>query len=225
MKRVFTWIAVAMLCLTMVLPVLGAEFVPSVTYKDGPDIKKANIDGENMENCLVITSIKEATGKSTDIPQAARDLLLDVYNQLDKGNTKLPLEGKYVVLELVDISFKQTACVEKNHGHKEKLDQPGITLTLDVTLDVKKDVQVEVLTYTNGVWEPITAVVNNGDGTLTCTFEHLCPVAFCVPEAQYDGSDKTGDNSQMTLWIVMMLAALAGIVVLTVAYVHNTKKK
>lgn len=225
MKRVITWMMVAMLCMAMILPVFGAEFVPSVTYKDGPEVQEGKLDGKNVGDCLVITSIKEAKEKSTDITQAARDLLLDVYKQLDKGAVKLPLEGKYVVLELVDISFKQTACIEKNHGHKEKLDEFGVTLTLNLTLDVKKDVEVEVLTYSNGTWEPIESVVNNGDGTLTCVFEHLCPVAFCVPEAQYDGPDKTGDNSQMTLWIVMMLAALAGIVVLTVAYVHNTKKK
>lgn len=227
MKRVITLLLVAMLCMAMVLPAYAAEpgFVPSVTYKDGPEIASAEVGGEDRSDCLVITSIKKAKEKTTDITQDARDLLLDVYTQLRKEKVKLPLEHEYVVLELLDISFKQSACVEKDHGHVEELDKEGTTITVKFELDVDKNMQLDVLTYTDGKWEKIKSVVNNGDGTVICEFEHFCPVAFCVPAAQYEGPTQTGDNAQIAMWLFLMAAALAGIVVLTILYFRGGNRK
>jgi len=226
MKRVITLLIVAVLCATMVLPAYAAEpgFVPSVTYKDGPEIEKALMGNEDRTDCLVITSIKAAKAKTTDITQAARDLLLDVYTELRKERMKLPLDHEYVVLELLDISFKQTACIERAHGHMEELDKDGTSITVTFKLDVDTKMQLSVLTYTDGKWEQIKSVVNNGDGTVTCEFEHFCPVAFCVPAAQYEGPTQTGDDAQIGLWIFLMVAALVGIAVVSVMYLRSNKE-
>lgn len=227
MKRVITLLTVVVLCMLMVLPAYAAEpgFVPSVTYKDGPEVIDAKIDGADRSDCLVITSIKAAKEKSTDITQAGRDQLLDVYTKLRKETMKLPLDYGYVVLELLDITFKQTACIEKNHGHMEELEKDGTSIVVNFKLDVAKETKLDVLTYTDGKWEKIKSVVNNGDGTVTCEFEHFCPVAFVVPADQYEGPTETGDNAQITLWIFLMAAALAGIVALSVLYFRNGNRK
>lgn len=213
MKKVITILTVVLLCAMMVLPAYAAEpgFVPSVTYKEVPEVESATMGETDVSNALVITSIKGAQDKTTDIDQDTRDALINAYTDLRKEKVELPLDHEYVVLEMVDISFT-------NQEHETELNKDDVTVTLKFDLGVSKDVKVSVLTYNDGKWTEIKSVVNNGDGTVTCVFDHFCPVVFSVPAAQYEGPTETGDNSQIMLWVFMMGAALAGIVVLSVLY-------
>ena len=214
MKKLIAFAMVLMLCAAMVLPVCAQEFVPSITYKDGLDAEKAIMNGENVADCIVVTSIKEANEKTTDITQESRDELLDVYKKLEDGSMKLPLEGDYVVIELVDISFAQKNCVETaDHEHEEYLVQAGNTVTIDLN-HIGKNFELKVFSYNDGQWTEIKNVVNNGDGTFTCEFEHFCPVAFCVNSDALQQGPVTGDNNQIFLWMGVMLAAAAGLVAL-----------
>lgn len=223
MKKWISCVIAVAMCMVLACPVFAANdtFVPSVSYKDGPDIDKATLDGKSVDSCLVITSIRQATEKTTDIYQEERDLLLDVYKKLSDGTMTLPLEENYVIRELLDVSFKASACREEKHGHKEKLAEPGVTLTVDFDLGVNQDAVIEVLTYSadgssNRSWKKIVSVTNNGDGTLTCVFEDKCPVAFCVID---EGKipPKTGDSigNQLWLWVTLMGTSAAAIAVLT----------
>lgn len=220
MKKWILCVIAAAMCVVLACPVFATNdaFVPSISYKDGPDVDKAVLDGGSVADCLVITSIRQATEKTTDIYQEERDLLLDVYKKLSDGTMTLPLEEDYVIRELVDLSFKASACRGEKHGHKEKLAEPGITLTVNFDLKVNQDAVIEVMTYSkdgssNGSWKKIESVTNNGDGTLTCVFEDNCPVAFCVIE---EGKipPKTVDRygEHMDLWIALMVASAIGIV-------------
>ena len=68
--------------------------------------------------------------------------------------------------------------------------------------------------------------VNNGDGTLTCVFEDICPVVFCVEEDYHIGPPpKTGDEfgRKLPLWIALMVVSLIAIVVLVVLYRKKDK--
>lgn len=221
MKRFLSLMVALLVCLSLACPAFAAEttFVPSITYKDGPDIEDAQLDDENVSGCLVVTSITEAKNKSTDITQEDREELLDVYDQLEDGSMKLPLENdEYVIRELVDVSFRQTACVEAEHGHKEWLEQDDTTITVDFDLGVARGTEVVVLVYVDGEWKPIESVVNNGDGSVTCVFEDICPVAFCVEADKADVPAQTGDTmgQNLILWVVLMVASLAAIIVLMV---------
>lgn len=230
MKRVICVIAVLAVCLTFVCPALAAEdtFVPSISYKDGPEIIDAQMNSEDVSSCLVVTSIKGALEKTTDIYQEDRDLLLSVYQQLDEGTMTLPLEGAgsmarnattedkyYVIRELVDVSFRKTSCQEAGHGHKEWLAQDNTSVTIDFDLGVDANTNVLVLAYVNGEWSFIESVTNNGDGTLTCVFEDICPVAFCVEGENKDPS-QTGDidREKLILWFVLMAVSMTAVVVL-----------
>lgn len=221
MKRMICFVTVMMICMSLVIPAFAAEdsFVPSIGYKDGPDI----IDVEDFDiEHLVITSLKEAEEKTTDIYQEDRDLLQSVYEDLMDGDMELPREDEdayYVIRDLVDVSFT-TECRESDDGHQEKLAEEGVTITITFDLGVAADEDVVVMTYIDGKWEPIVSVENNGDGTVTCVFEDICPVVFCVRERT--GGSETGDpaGQNLILWIVLMAASTCAIAVL----VYNRRK-
>ena len=222
MRRVICLIAAVLLCASLVGPAFAATgtFVPSISYKDGPEIEEAEMNGEDVEECLVVTSLTDAKNKTTDIYQEDRDLLLEVYEKLDDGSMKLPLENNnYVIRELVDVSFEKTLCVEVDHAHKEWLAEEGNTITIVFDLGVAKSTEVIVMAYVDGEWTAIKSVENNGDGTVTCVFEDICPVAFCVEASSVDAAPQTGDTvgQNLILWVLLMAASLVAIVILVVA--------
>jgi LPXTG-motif cell wall-anchored protein len=207
-------------------PIASANFVPSITYKDGIPVVdiESNIEigggnswGSGIDECVVVTSIAEAIEKSTDISQDDRDLLLEVYEALAKGEMELPLEGDYVIRDLVDISFEydDCRCIEE-HGHKDQcLAADGVTLTITFDMDVTSLADVVVMAYVNGEWTAIKSVTNNGDGTVTCIFEDICPVAFVVNENTSVDAPQTGDTTMSPwVWLAVMAACVAGIVIL-----------
>lgn len=217
MRKMIVLAMALMFCMAMVLPVCAQnqEFVPSITYKGGLEVIEAEMNDEDLGDCVVVTSIKEAEEKTTDISQEARDLLLDVYEKLKDGTMELPLEKDHVVVELVDISFKENACVKADHGHKEWLQEEGNTITVKLG-KMNKGMKLVVLCYIDGQWIRVEDVTDNGDGTYTCVFEDFCPVAFCVETDTMEEIPATGDNGNVFLWLAVMLAAavaLAGVLV------------
>ena len=218
MKKVVCLAAIFCVFMTLLCPAFAEEgtFVPSISYKDGPKILEGEISDEDVTSCLVITSLKAAEEKSTDIHQDSRDLLLQVYKDLESGEQKLPIEDDYIIRELVDLSWKQTACIEVPHTHEEDLKKEGVTVTVNFELGVSAREELVVLIYHNNEWQEVGAVVNNGDGTATVEFEDICPVAFCVKTDK--GNHPTGDiaSETMLLWIVLMIVSTAAIVVMTV---------
>ena len=223
MKRVICWVCLVILILSLVLPAFAATgtFVPSISYKDGPQVEDAVMDGKDVVGCMVVTSIKGAKEKTTDIGQADRDLLLEVYEKLDNGSMKLPLENEgYVVRELVDVSFAKN-CEDAAHDHKAWLGQEDTTAEVTFDLGIKATTDVEVLAYVNGEWVAVSAK-NNGDGTVTCVFEDFCPVAFCVDADAEKDIPQTGDaaGQNLTRWFVLLAVSLLAVV----ALVANRKK-
>lgn len=138
----------------------------------------------SIENCIVVTSVTEAEEKTTDISQEARDLLIQIYDGMVNGNETLPIEGDFSIRDLVDVSFKYEGCeLLEDHGNKAKiLALPGVTLAVNFQLGIGADEELVVMTYDKETktWTEIESVTNNGDGTVTCVFEDICPVAFAV---------------------------------------------
>lgn len=209
------------LSLTMACTVFAetGTFVPSISYKDGPDVVDADMNDEDVTECIVVTSLKEAKEKTTDIYQEDRDLLWEVYEKLSDNSMELPIEDKdYVVRELVDVSFRKTDCVEVPHNHKQWLAQDDTTITIVFDLGVKKNVVVEVFAYLNEQWVPVVSTVNNGDGTVAVEFEDICPVAFCVEADSAVEPPYTGDTigADLTVWFVLFAVSIGAIVILLV---------
>ena len=195
-------------------------FVPSITYKGGPAVEEATLNGEGVLDCVVVTTIEQAEEKTTDISQEERDLLLEIYEKLEEGTMELPLEKHHVIRELIDVSFKHDACrQDEEHGHKDEiLAQEEVTLTVVFDLDVSKDAEVIVMAYVDEEWVAIESVENNGDGTVKCVFEEICPVAIAVEDAALSANPGTGDaaGSQLLPVIAVMCLSAVGIVALVV---------
>lgn len=220
MKKILCMMAALLMCLSLAMPAMAASdtFVPSIGYKDGPECEDAVLGGEYVGGCIVVSSIKQAKEKTTDIYQEERDLLLELYEKIETGAMKLPMENSgYVVRELVDVSFVKSGCVEDPHGHEEDLLEEGTTITVTFDLGVWANTHVQVLVYVDGQWVAPVRVVNNGNGTVTCEFENIGPVAFCVDPSVETESPKTGDTAGQGLWIwILLLGVSAAALVLLV---------
>ena len=233
MKKILSFALMLVLCTMLVLPVLAAEgtFVPSITDKRAPEIVP-NEDGsigiireENneiidcvWEECLLLTPVSQVN-ESTEISDEAKALLLFVYEELSNGNMQLPAEklaeglepDELVVRDLFDVSW---LCDE----HKEMVAPEKVVLEVTFRVSVAADETIYVLTYKNNEWNPVANVVNNGDGTVTCTFESLCPVAFVVGEDKDAPAPVEPDASNTGLWIAILAAAAVTLIVVLVLY-------
>lgn len=231
MKRVISLLIVLALSLSLAIPVLATDFVPSITGKGAPDIALVvdengnKVQGEIVdangnvidyltEKCLVVTPISKAE-TSQEIPDAAEELLLSVYKQLKDGTMKLSVE-KYnqgltaddmVIRDLFDVSW---LCEE----HPEIVEPAGVYVRLTFNLGISKNTDIYCMSYKHGDWQVIPTV-NNGDGTVTCTFEDFCPVAFAVKSGTDTPPSQTGDDANLGLWIGLMsvsVVALAAVI-------------
>lgn len=218
MKRVFSLVITLALCANLTISAFAGEtaFVPSITYKDGPDVISAEMKGKDVSECLIVTTLKAAEEKTTDITQDERDTLQKVYEDLKDGKTTLPTEENYVIRELIDLSFQYDQCrqVEDHENKDQQLKEEGITLTADFDLGVSGDDGVLVFVYMDGEWQPIESVENNGDGTITCVFENICPVAFAVTRSAASAAPETGDTQHTLLWTSLTVVSAAALVVL-----------
>lgn len=238
MRKVISLILAMMLCLSVCGMVSAAEddFVPSISYKPGPPLDTGKDDGGRTtigtirdgdgntlgyvyeEDCLVITTIAEALDDvQTGIPEDAEALLEQVYQELLNDNMELPYENSedMAIIQLVDATF---LCAGATDGidHEAMIEPEGIYLELTFDLGVGANVDVEVMCYVDGQWVKVQTI-NNGDGTVTCLFEKICPIAFAVPSNAVK-PPKTGDNStaELGLWIALLTTstlAVAGLVI------------
>lgn len=243
MKRLFACVAMLAILISLAVPAFAAkaEFTPSVSGKPAPvivpttddagkpsagvihDKDGAIVDYVGMDH-LVVTPISEAE-TSTKIPAASKDLLLDVNSKLISGAMTLPYEKfgdelknkKMVIRDLFDASFVCDDC-------QPILDVEGNTLDITFDLGISKGVDIYAMTYINGEWVPVVKTVNNGDGTITVTFEDICPIAFSIVDGDLTPPVVTGDQPVDAKWFIIGGVALAAIVVLTVVFVLDNKK-
>lgn len=193
MKKKLVMILALILCVAIAVPVVAVAsgFVPSITYKGAPlssGISMVNADGttvagmEDIGNCVVVSTVEQARDKETDISQEDRDLLIEVYEKLEKGEMTLPIAGEYVIRDLVDISFLYNGCrMKADHNDKPvTLREKDVFLQMTLDLGIEADAKLMVLVYVDGAWTAVKDVENNGNGTVTCLFEDICPVAFVV---------------------------------------------
>lgn len=239
MKKLISLVMALMMCLRVCGTAFAAEddFVPSISYKDGPGLVTGKdndgrttigvvVDGDGNtidyvyeeEQCLVITTIAEALNdEPTGIPDEAEELLEHVYEELLEDRMELPFEDpdKMAIIQLIDATF---LCKGSTTGvdHEAMVEPEGVYLELTFNLGVAADVPVTVMCYVDGQWVEVE-VVNNGDGTVTCLFEKLCPIAFAVPTSSVE-PPKTGDDSaaELGLWIALMVASFVAVVGLVV---------
>lgn len=235
MKKIMSILVAVLVIAALACPAFAeGNFVPSITYKPSPDIVPV-VDENGVEHigvirdaqgnildyvdaeCLEITSIAEVLENSENVSADVKALLEKLYNGLKSGEMKLPYEKhndslKSSDMVLRDLFDARWRCTE----HAEMLVQEGVTLEITFKLGVDKNAEIYVMSYDEEAndWEPIVSAKNNGDGTVTCTFAHLCGIEFSVHNA---GASTTGDTFDMMPWIVLMTVSAGAIVALLVA--------
>ena len=236
MRRVFCLMVALLLCVSMVMPAFAAEddFVPSITYKPDPDI--IPIFGPNgeafigvirdamgeileyiTEDDLLFNALAHIWNGEANVPEEIGALLKSVYEGLLSGDMELPYEkfgaglnpDNMVIRDLFDASWT-------NDAFSGILEEEGVVLEMTFDLGVDADTQVYAMTYDAAAnqWEPIIQAVNNGDGTVTCIFEHLCIVAFSVPLAE---NAAPAETVNMMPWMLVLLLAAAAFAVIFIS--------
>lgn len=229
-------LVVMLLAMTVNVMAAGIEFVPSIENKgapaivvigeteDGKPIIGYIVDKDNAvlstehDDCIIITAIGDAE-TSKDIPEESKKILLDVYKKLkENGADAIPgVSSDKVVRDLFDLSSE---CGDI----KTYLVGDSNTLDLKFDLKITKDTAVEAMIFVNGEWKKVPTK-NNGDGTVTASFNELGAVAFLVDSASIGTSPDTGDvfGNSITLWVGIMAASVVLIVVLVTVLRRQNK--
>lgn len=247
MRKIICLLVVLVLCLSIAAPVYASEegFVPSITYKPNPEI--VPVEGEDGEEfagvirdkdgkiidrvghgCLKITPIAHVWDEEIEVPKVIEDLLTYVYDSLNSGDMKIPYEkheadlkaSNMVIRDLFDARW---VCEE----HRAMIEGEGIIFEITFDLGVVEDAQIYAMTFDEETeeWEPIVETVNNGDGTVTCKFEHLCAVEFSMPVAAASVPSETVPGApNVAPWIILLILAVIAAVVVIAVIAKNKKK-
>lgn len=239
MRKIICLVIALILCLSLAAPAFAAEsnFVPSITYKPIPDFVPVgdyiglirDMQGQIIDyvvrECLRLTPLAHIWDKESDIPEAIRELLTSVYEGLNDGSMKLPFEkfgsnlnsSNMVIRDLFDLSWN---CDE----HRAMIEEEGITFEVTFDLGIEEDAEIFAMSYdeTENQWNPIAKTVNNGDGTVTCTFEHLCVIAFAMPLAESTPAPDNLHSPVLLPWIILL--AVACLSLTAVLTLRNRKK-
>ncbi len=219
----------------------GNNFVPSISEKPAPEIiegedngqkfvgKIIDGDGEIKKKVptgkLLVTPIADID-KEDELDQATKDELKAAYNELTKKDKKLssicPELNKLVADNLGDGKDADNLVIRDffdvtiiGDEYKEELKKQNHKFVVDLKVPVDKDAFVAATVFVDGKWQ-LVETVNNGDGTITCSFDSVCPVALFVEGT--GGSDNpppTGIGYENFTWIMLAIISLAAIVVLT----------
>ncbi len=233
---------VALFSLTLNVAATEVTFVDSIINKGAPDViievneegdsvigEIVNADGdvisEEEEEHIIITSVSDAE-TSTDIPEDAKELLQDLYEEFNEPGTKLSElfpeldeilpddmdADDLVVRDLFDIT---AVCDDL----KTELPKDGNTIDLSFKVSLGKEQPIYAMVYVDGKWTVVPKIVNNGDGTVTVTFDQLGPVAFLVPAAGGTSSPTTGEShTDLIVWGSVLAISAAALVVLAVLH-------
>lgn len=245
MKKLVSVLIVLVMCLGVVVPA-GAtegEFVPSITYKPNPEIVPVmdetgeeaigvirDESGEIIDyvdhDCLVITPIAHVWDPEIELPADVEQLLTFVYEELNNDNMEIPYEKHDAGLDaenmvIRDLFDARWSCED----HRIMIEKKGVVFEITFDLGVMPDVQIFAMTYDEETkeWSPVVNTVNNGDGTVTCTFEHLCAIEFSMPVAAAAVPVDDVPSVNVLPWVItLLLAAAAGFFIILFA---KKKKK
>ena len=240
---------------------------------DIADMPVIEVKNENQEVVyqapvvdLVITAVSQvqADDSSLVISEEAAKILKEAYEQLNDEDFRLAekipeqieqlkdmgLDEENVNAAVVTALFDVTVLTEELETY---LAEEGHTVDLTFKADVPAGHTVVVMVYKESKWQLIENVAVNGDGTITCTFAHFCPVAIltvpmaveaaeetvaaeaateaapeAAPEAAADAAVQPAeDNGGFAWWWIVLVAvvAVAGVVLKSKGSKKGTEAK
>ena len=220
MKKLVSLVIVMALLVAAAFSVAAAEFVPSISYKDHPDVVGdpdiSVEDGTEDGLDILITPVSDAIETEQDDRNEAEQELAEVYEALTDGGMTLPFpdnDKDYVIRDLIDVSL-----IVKNDDPNAEPEFSDLDARVVLTFDlgVKPDAEVLVYVYADENWKLVEEVVNNGDGTITVTLEKLGVLSFCVEDELVIPPSPTFDkmSGELTTWIVLMAVSSCALIVM-----------
>lgn len=240
---------------------------------DIADMPVIEVKNENQEVVyeapvvdLVVTAVSQvqADDSSLVISEEAAEILKEAYEQLNDEDFRLAekipeqieqlkdmgLDEENVNAAVVTALFDVTVLTEELETY---LAEEGHTVDLTFKADIPAGHTVVVMVYKESKWQLIENVAVNGDGTITCTFAHFCPVAIltvpmaveaaeetvaaeaateaapeAAPEAAADAAVQPAeDNGGFAWWWIVLVAvvAVAGVVLKSKGSKKGTEAK
>lgn len=215
---------------------------------------------------LVVTAVSQVQTEESSlvISEEAAEILKEAYEQLNDEDFRLAekipeqieqlkdmgLDEENVNAAVVTALFDVTVLTEELETY---LAEEGHTVDLTFKADVPAGHTVVVMVYKESKWQLIENVAVNGDGTITCTFAHFCPVAIltvpmaveaaeetvaaeaateaapeAAPEAAADAAVQPAeDNGGFAWWWIVLVAvvAVAGVVLKSKGSKKGTEAK
>ena len=230
MKKIFAIFMIAVVLLASVCIVNAADFTPSVTAKDAPEVV-ANDDGsvgtvKDASGNVVATvtqeqvSVVSYANRTEDSTAASK--LNTAYEDLTSGKVQDELKQQLTSYAAsVDSEYTADNMVvsdlfylDVEEAVKNSLDGSNyleVTFETGIAAGEKAPAVLYACDGTN--WEMVDPanVKNNGDGTITVKFSTLCPIAFMSASAEAAPAPVTPATQTLGAGytILIMLAALA----------------
>ena len=256
MKRAIVTTLLIVFVLTTFASVYASSlFVPSVSFDSTPEIivtdkkddkeiisdlkdKDGNKIEEVTKGSIIITSVIDVKEGNHSISQESADKLIDTYNQLTSSDIKLsgliPDLKDSVKEELGedadvdDLVISGLYDISATHNDlKENIKVEGNTVTLTFKMPIRKNAYFNAVVQTDKGWQPVKSAVNNGDGTVTVTFDQLGTVMFLTDPVKGDEEPRpVGHIHCCCYWILLAISILLLLVnIFLVIYIVRLKKK
>lgn len=247
-KLVSTILASAIICAVLITSVAAAVFVPSAGYKPAPAIK------DDKNGNIIVTGVAEAA-TTTRIPREVADHLIAKFAELSADGFKLSslneelnalvaeyLGDKHNADSLIIRDFFNVHSLSEEIDAYLEVDGQTLTLTFDANMNggrfwvlvfvpgsngwnTSSAVNLRAVTNPDGEWQ-LADCKDNGDGTISITFDALGHVAIMVPTVDPEITPPTGDTApDNTLWVALMIGSLCLIVALSAALIRSKKAK
>lgn len=249
MKKItLTILASAIICAVLITSVAAAVFVPSAGYKGAPSIR------DDKDGKLIVTGVAEAA-TTTRIPREVADHLIAKFAEFSADGFKLSSLNEdlnALVAEYLGENHNADSLIIRDffniYSLSEEIDAylavDGQTITLDFDVNMNggrfyvlvfvpgsngwktSSVQnLRAVTNPDGEWQ-VADCKDNGDGTISITFEDLGHVAIMVPTVDPEITPPTGDTAPgNTLWVALMVGSLCLIIALSAALLRSGKSK
>ena len=268
MRKVLSILTVLLICLSLAVPAFATDavYVPSITAKPAPELDLSTQEGtgepmiqvkdENKEvvhvspvESLVITPVADVMAdEGVRISEEASETLKEAFETLDTKGAEVFEEvpelvqmvqeadikvEDLVVMDLFDVSIL-------NEELEEYVNVEGNSIELTFAMNIPADQVVYVMVFKENKWQLAQSAVNNGDGTVTCVFEHFCPVAIltapivtveeteaaeeAAPEAETQAAAAPEapaapaaqeQSASFPWWVILVAAVVAIILVIT----------
>ena len=274
MRKVLSILTVLLICLSLAVPAFAAEevYVPSITAKPAPELDQSTQDATGIpviqvkdekqeivhvspiENLVVTPVANVMADEEVRISEEAQEILKEAFETLDTKGVEVFEEVPELVqlIQEADIKVEDLVVMDLfdvtilNEELEEYLNVEGNTIELTFAMNLPADQEVYVMVFKNSQWILAESAVNNGDGSVTCAFEHFCPVAILTapvvtveetepavevaPEAETETQPAAPEapavqeqSASFPWWIILVVAVV--VIVLIVVKGKKSKEK